>query len=58
MTLTTVTAAVALAQAAGSGVLASRASGPVSRGVFAGGAAAGIGLAWFLASNNLIGFQF
>jgi hypothetical protein len=57
--LTTVTAAAALTQAAAASRLAAGGdAGNTRRALFAGGAIGGVGLAWFLASNNLAFFPF
>jgi hypothetical protein len=59
LALTTVTAAVAVAQAAGSIALASRGGASVTRRTLHSvGAIGGVTLAWFLGTNNLIRLPF
>jgi CubicO group peptidase (beta-lactamase class C family) len=57
MALTSLTAAVGIAQSAGSAVLARRARTVPGRATYAVAATAGVAMSWFLAANNLIGFR-
>ncbi len=58
MTLSTLTAAAALAQSAGSATLAGRARGSAAKATYVLGAGAGLAIAAFLSANNLVGFRF
>lgn len=58
LTLSTLMAAAGLAGTAGNATLAGRSSSFAAKVTYAAGAGAGVGLTWFLATNNLIGFRF